>query len=110
MESIYVNKLPSIAEEFHETDTTIVVRDSKIGWAAGFRELVSLLYAGLIPSWDLSRVRPAGARLKIFGGRSSGPAPLNDLFNFAVNIFREAAGRKLRQLRRVTLSARLLRL
>jgi ribonucleoside-diphosphate reductase alpha chain len=96
VEGIFVNQLPSIAEEFHETDTTIVVRDSKIGWAAGFRELVSLLYAGLIPSWDLSRVRPAGARLKIFGGRSSGPAPLNDLFNFAVNIFREASGRKLR--------------
>jgi len=96
VEGIYVNELPTIAEEFHETDTTIVVRDSKIGWAAGFRELVSLLYAGLIPSWDLSRVRPAGARLKTFGGRSSGPAPLNDLFNFAVNIFKEAAGRKLR--------------
>ena len=96
VEAAFVNKLPTIPEEFYETDTTIVVRDSKIGWAAGFRELISLLYAGQVPSWDLSRVRPAGARLKTFGGRSSGPAPLNELFNFAVNTFKEAKGRQLR--------------
>ena len=88
-------KLPEVAEEHYETDTTIVVSDSKIGWATGFRELISLLYAGKIPKWDLSRVRGAGARLKTFGGRSSGPAPLEDLFRFSVNLFRNAGGRKL---------------
>ena len=90
-----VNKLPEVSEEFHETDTTIVVADSKIGWAKAFRELVSLLYSGQIPTWDISKVREKGAKLKTFGGRSSGPAPLVDLFAFAVNTFKAAAGRKL---------------
>lgn len=95
VERQYVNKLPEVAEEFHETDTTIVVRDSKIGWAAAFRELVSLLYMGQIPKWDVSKVRPAGARLKTFGGRASGPEPLEDLFRFSINLFKKAAGRRL---------------
>ena len=95
VERQYVNQLPEIAEEFHETDTTIIVRDSKIGWATAFRELLSLLWSGRIPKWDTSRVRPAGARLKTFGGRASGPAPLESLFAFSVELFRNAAGRKL---------------
>tara|TARA_R110000764_G_scaffold236877_1_gene332472 strand:+ start:803 stop:2677 length:1875 start_codon:yes stop_codon:yes gene_type:complete len=90
-----VSKLPPVAEELHETETTIVVSDSKIGWASSFRELVSLLYSGKIPRCDLSRVRPAGARLKTFGGRASGPKPLSDLFNFSVELFKGATGRKL---------------
>lgn len=98
VERQYVQKLPEIAEEFNETDTTIVVRDSKIGWAKAFRELVSMLYNGQIPKWDMSKVRPAGARLKTFGGRASGPEPLVDLFKFSVEVFRNAAGRKLTSL------------
>ena len=90
-----ISKLPEIAEEFHDTDTTIVVSDSKIGWAKAVKELVSLLYQGMIPKWDLSRIRPAGARLKTFGGRASGPDPLERLFNHYVSTFRGAAGRKL---------------
>lgn len=98
VERQYVQQLPDVAEEFHKTDTTIVVDDSKIGWAKSLRELVSLLYAGQIPKWDLSKVRPAGARLKIFGGRASGPGPLDTLFKFSVNLFTGAAGRKLTSL------------
>lgn len=94
-ESKYINKLPDVAESFHETDTTIVVADSRIGWASAFRELISLLYSGKIPRIDVSRVRPAGERLKTFGGRASGPQPLVDLFDYAVRLFKEAAGRKL---------------
>ena len=94
-ETRYVSKLPIIAEEFHESDTVIVVSDSKIGWASSFRELISLLYAGKIPKWDLSKIRAAGEPLKTFGGRASGPAPLNDLFRYSVNLFRNAPGRKL---------------
>ena len=90
-----ISKLPEIAEEFHDTDTTIVVADSKIGWAKAVKELVSLLYQGMVPKWDLSRIRPAGARLKTFGGRASGPDPLERLFNHYVSTFRGAAGRKL---------------
>jgi ribonucleoside-diphosphate reductase alpha chain len=93
-----VAKLPAIPEELFATETTISVRDSKIGWATAFRELVSLLYSGRVPQWDLSKLRPAGARLKTFGGRSSGPDPLNDLFNFTVNLFKRAVGRKLSSL------------
>lgn len=93
-----VNKLPEVAEEFHETDTTIVVRDSKIGWAKAFRELVSLLYSGQIPSWDVSGLRKKGARLKTFGGRSSGSDPLVALFNFTVTTFKNSSGRKLTSL------------
>lgn len=90
-----VSKLPTISEEFSESDTTIVVQDSKLGWARAFKELVSLLVGGQVPRWDLSKIRPAGARLKTFGGRASGPEPLDDLFTFTVETFRKAAGRKL---------------
>ena len=98
VERNFINKLPEIAETFHQTDSTIVVSDSKIGWASAFRELIAMLYAGKIPNWDMSKVRPAGARLKVFGGRASGPEPLVDLFNFCVGIFQKAAGRKLTSL------------
>lgn len=94
-ESKYVNKLPEVAESFHDTDTTIVVADSRIGWASSYRELVSLLYAGKIPRIDVSKVRAKGERLKTFGGRASGPQPLVDLFDYTVRVFRGAAGRKL---------------
>lgn len=93
-----VQQLPTVAEEFYESETTIVVPDSKIGWASSFRELISLLYSGKVPRWDLSKVRPAGTPLKTFGGRASGPEPLDDLFRYSVNIFRNAAGRKLTSL------------
>ncbi|SVB27199.1 uncharacterized protein METZ01_LOCUS180053, partial [marine metagenome] len=95
VERQFVNELPRVADEFHETDTTIVVADSKLGWAKAFKELVGMLYVGQIPCWDLSKVRPAGAPLKTFGGRASGPEPLEALFNFTVNIFKNAYGRKL---------------
>lgn len=94
-ESKYVNKLPEVAESFHDTDTTIVVADSRIGWASSYRELVSLLYAGKIPRIDVSKVRAKGERLKTFGGRASGPQPLIDLFDYTIRVFRGAAGRKL---------------
>ena len=94
VERQFVSKLPEIPELF-QSDTTIVVKDSKEGWAKAFRQLLVLLWAGEVPLWDVSRVRPAGARLKTFGGRASGPAPLVDLFNFTVKMFREAEGRKL---------------
>lgn len=97
-ESQYVNKLPEVSEEFHDTDTTIVVADSRIGWASSFRELVQLLYGGKIPKIDVSKVRPKGERLKTFGGRASGPAPLVDLFQYTTSVFRGAAGRKLTDL------------
>ena len=93
-----INELPIIAEEFYETDTTIVVADSKIGWASSYRELISLLYGGKIPKWDVSKIRPAGSRLKTFGGRASGPEPLIELFEFTVSIFKEASGRRLTSL------------
>lgn len=95
VERQYINKLPEVADEFFESGTTIKVRDSKIGWASAFRQLVALCYAGEIPQWDVTSVRAAGERLKTFGGRSSGPAPLEDLFRFTVSLFRNAAGRKL---------------
>ena len=95
VERQYVSKLPEVAEEFHDTDSVIHVADSKIGWAKAYRELISLLYSGQLPKWDVSGVRLAGASLKTFGGRASGPEPLVDLFNFTVSVFREAAGRKL---------------
>ena len=90
-----VNKLPTVAEDMHLTDTVIKVADSKIGWAKSLRELISLLYAGQIPQWDVSKVRPSGARLKTFGGRASGPDPLVELFEFVIRVFRDAAGRQL---------------
>ena len=95
VERNFITKLPVVAESFHKTDSVIVVSDSKIGWASAFRELIAMLYAGKIPEWDMSRVRLSGARLKTFGGRASGPEPLIDLFNFCVEIFQKAKGRKL---------------
>ena len=94
VERQFISKLPEIPELF-DSDTTIVVKDSKEGWAKAFRQLLALLWAGEIPKWDISLVRPAGARLKTFGGRASGPAPLVELFDFAVNTFKLAQGRKL---------------
>ena len=95
VERQFVSKLPRVAEEFYKTDTVIPVSDSKLGWAKAFKELIALLYSGQIPTWDLSKVRPAGAPLKTFGGRASGPEPLNGLFLFVTEIFQKAAGRKL---------------
>ena len=95
VERQYVSKLPEVAEEFHDTDTVIHVADSKIGWAKAYRELIAMLYSGQLPKWDVSGVRPAGATLKTFGGRASGPEPLEDLFRFTVEVFRGAAGRRL---------------
>ena len=94
VERQFISKLPEVPELF-ESDTTVVVKDSKEGWAKAFRQLLALLWAGEIPKWDVSKVRPAGARLKTFGGRASGPAPLVELFNFAVSTFKGAQGRKL---------------
>lgn len=93
-----VTKLPVVPEEFEHTDFVVTVGDSKEGWAQGLRDLISMLYGGYSPTWDLSKVRPAGARLKTFGGRASGPAPLDDLFNFVVHKFHTARGRKLTSL------------
>ena len=89
-----ISKLPEVPQLF-ESETNIVVKDSKEGWAKSLRQLIALLYSGEIPTWDVSKVRPAGAPLKTFGGRASGPAPLVDLFNFTINTFKKAAGRKL---------------
>ena len=95
VEEEYTNQLPAVPEELYDTDTVVVVADSKLGWAKAFKELVSLLYGGLIPKWDVSKVREAGAPLKTFGGRASGPAPLVDLFKFTINTFKSSLGRKL---------------
>lgn len=95
VERQYISKLPEVAESFHDTESIIHVADSKIGWAKAFRELVAFLYSGQVPKWDTSRIRPSGSPLKTFGGRASGPEPLEDLFRFATDIFRGAAGRKL---------------
>jgi ribonucleoside-diphosphate reductase alpha chain len=95
VERQFVGNLPTVAEEFHPSDTTIVVQDSKMGWAKAFKELVAMLYHGQIPKWDLTKVRPAGAPLKTFGGRASGPEPLHRLFEFTTEIFQNAHGRKL---------------
>jgi ribonucleoside-diphosphate reductase alpha chain len=94
VERQYVSNLPEVPELFY-SDTVVVVKDSKEGWAKAFRQVLALLWAGEIPKWDVSRVRPAGARLKTFGGRASGPAPLVELFNFAITTFKNAQGRKL---------------
>ena len=95
VEDDYVRQLPRISERHETTDTVITVHDSKEGWAKAFRELIALLIAGQLPRWDCSRVRPAGARLKTFGGRASGPEPLEDLFHFTTRLFQTAAGRRL---------------
>ena len=94
VERQFVSKLPDIPHLF-ESETNIMVKDSKEGWAKSLRQLIALLYAGEVPTWDVSKVRPAGAPLKTFGGRASGPAPLVDLFNFTIRTFRDAQGRKL---------------
>ena len=94
VEQQYISRLPEIPDLF-DSETTVVVKDSKEGWAKALRQVLALLWAGEIPKWDVSRVRPAGARLKTFGGRASGPAPLVDLFNFSVAKFKDAQGRKL---------------
>ena len=95
VERQYVSRLPEVPTELVDTDETIVVADSKEGWARALRKLITSLYAGKVPAWDTSKVRPAGARLGVFGGRASGPAPLVDLFSFTVKLFRDNAGRKL---------------
>ena len=94
VERQFVSKLPEVPQLF-DSETNIVVKDSKEGWAKSFRQLIALLYSGEIPTWDVSKVRPAGAPLKTFGGRASGPAPLVDLFNFTIKTFKDAQGRKL---------------
>jgi ribonucleoside-triphosphate reductase len=98
VERQYVNKLPEVAEEMFSTETVVRVADSKIGWAKAMRELVSLLYSGQVPSWDTTGVRGSGERLKTFGGRASGPEPLEGLFTFTVEMFKKAKGRKLSSL------------
>ena len=95
VERQYVSKLPDVPEKMFKSEDTIIVADSKEGWAKALRKVIAYLYSGEIPNWDVSKVRPAGAKLKTFGGRASGPAPLVELFNFAVNMFVNAKGRKL---------------
>lgn len=98
VERQYVNKLPEVPEELYDTDTCIIVHDSKLGWAKALNELITLLYSGLIPKWDISKLRPAGAILKTFGGRSSGGLVLENLFKFIIKTFKEAKGRNLTSL------------
>mgnify|MGYP003342566675 FL=1 len=95
VEAKYVNKLPEIPEKLYDSNTVVVVKDSKEGWAKALRQVIALLYAGEVPKWDVSAVRPAGTRLKTFGGRASGPEPLVDLFKYVVGKFKGAVGRKL---------------
>lgn len=95
VERQFIANLPVINEDFYPVETIIQVHDSRIGWSTAFRQLIALLYAGQIPHWDLTKLRPKGSRLKTFGGRASGPEPLNQLFKFCVEIFKRAAGRKL---------------
>ena len=94
VERQFISKLPEVPELF-DSETTIVVKDSKEGWAKALRQVLALLWAGEIPQWDIGLVRPAGAKLKTFGGRASGPGPLVDLFNFVIRVFKDAQGRKL---------------
>ncbi len=98
VESKYITQLPEVPEHLFESEHVISVHDSKEGWAKALRLLIAHLYAGEVPKWDVSKIRPAGARLKTFGGRASGPGPLVDLFTFAVNTFKHAQGRKLNTL------------
>ncbi|NBX22019.1 MAG: ribonucleoside-triphosphate reductase, partial [Betaproteobacteria bacterium] len=98
VESKYTNKLPEVPERLFESEHFITVADSKEGWAKAYRLLIASLYAGEIPKWDVSKVRPAGTPLKTFGGRASGPEPLVDLFQFTIKTFRGALGRKLNTL------------
>ena len=96
VEQKYIDQLPVVAEQLYPTGTTIVVEDSKLGWAKSYKELIALLYQGQIPNWDMSKVRASGARLKTFGGRASGPQPLDSLFRFTVDTFKKSAGRRLK--------------
>jgi ribonucleoside-triphosphate reductase (thioredoxin) len=98
VERQHITKLPVVAEEFHDTDIVIPIADSKMGWAKGLKETIALLYQGSVPTWDTSKVRPAGSILKTFGGRASGPEPLLELFRFVADVFRNAAGRRLTSL------------
>ena len=98
VERQYIVKMPEVASEFHDTESMIMIADSKIGWAKGLKELISLLYTGQVPKWNVDKVRGSGERLKTFGGRASGPQPLVDLFTYAVETFRGAAGRRLSSL------------
>jgi ribonucleoside-triphosphate reductase (thioredoxin) len=98
VEHKYVNQLPEVPDTLFDSQTTVVVSDSKEGWAKSLRQVVALLYSGEVPKWDLSKVRPAGARLKTFGGRASGPGPLEELFKFTIHKFRGACGRRLSSL------------
>ena len=95
VERQFIANLPVVNEDIYPVDTTIIVQDSRIGWASAFRQLLAMLWAGQVPKWDTSKVRPKGARLKTFGGRASGPEPLIDLFRFAIATFKDAAGRRL---------------
>ena len=98
VERQYINQLPNVPDNMEMSETCIIVKDSKEGWFRAFKELINLLYAGQIPRWDMSEVRPAGAKLKTFGGRASGPGPLEELFHFSVALFKNASGRKLTSL------------
>jgi ribonucleoside-triphosphate reductase len=98
VERQYINALPEIEDKLYKTDSTIVVSDSKIGWSTAYRELISLLYNGKIPKWDVSKIRPSGTRLKTFGGRASGPEPLVELFQFTIETFARTSGRRLNSL------------
>lgn len=98
VEQKYVNQLPEVPDQLFASETTISVADSKEGWAKALRQVIALLYSGEIPRYDLSKIRPAGARLKTFGGRASGPGPLDELFKFTIDKFRGATGRKLTSL------------
>ena len=95
VERQYISQLPRVPDEFEDSETTIIVQDSKEGWHRSYKELLNLLYAGMVPKWDMTKVRPAGAKLKTFGGRASGADPLHNLFVFTVNTFKKSAGRRL---------------
>jgi len=95
VERQYISQLPRVPDEFEDSETTIIVQDSKEGWHRSYKELINLLYAGMVPKWDMTKVRPAGAKLKTFGGRASGSGPLHNLFIFTVNTFKKSAGRRL---------------
>ena len=98
VERQYIAKLPEVPEKIYDSETVVMVNDSKEGWAKALRQVISLLYSGEAPNWDVSKVRPSGARLKTFGGRASGPEPLVELFKFVTRIFKNAQGRRLNSL------------
>jgi ribonucleoside-diphosphate reductase alpha chain len=98
VESKYTSKLPEVPEKLFNSNHIITVHDSKEGWAKAYRLMLANLYAGEIPKWDVSKVRAAGTPLKTFGGRASGPEPLEDLFHFTIKTFQNAKGRKLNTL------------